>query len=99
VTRGRCHLFLAEGDQGHAGTWVWIGVGDADALLVEYHAKGAKVRHQPTNYDWAYEMQIEDLDGNVLRMGSEPKDGQPTGEWLDMRGQRWVQKDGTWIRG
>jgi hypothetical protein len=37
------------------------------------------VRHAPTNYWWAYEMQIEDIDGNVLRMGAEPKDGVPMG--------------------
>ena len=89
VTRGRCGLFLCEGDQGHPGTWVWIGVGDAGALCEEYRGTGAKIRHPPTNYEWTYEMQVEDLDGNVLRMGSEPKSDQPYGEWLDMRGQAW----------
>ena len=24
VSRGRCGLFLSEGDQGHPGSWVWI---------------------------------------------------------------------------
>ena len=89
VSRGRCHIFLSEGDQGNPGSWVWIGVEDAEALFNEYQLKGAKLRHPPTNYSWAYEMQVEDLDGNVLRLGSEPKDGQPFGEWLDMRGKRW----------
>ena len=90
VSRGRCHLFLCQGDQGHRGTWVWIGVEDADALLKEYRGKGAKIRHEPTNYPWAYEMQVEDLDGNVLRLGSEPKGNEPPGEWLDMHGRRWI---------
>jgi predicted enzyme related to lactoylglutathione lyase len=89
VSRGRCHIFLSEGDQGNPGSWVYIGVEDADALFNEYQTKGAKVRHPPTNYEWTYEMQIEDLDGNVLRFGSEPKAGQPFGEWLDMHGKRW----------
>jgi catechol 2,3-dioxygenase-like lactoylglutathione lyase family enzyme len=89
VTRGKCGLFLAEGDQGTPGTWVWVGVSDADELLKEYRGTGAKIRHAPTNYQWAYEMQVEDLDGNVLRMGSEPKEGQARGDWLDMRGQVW----------
>ena len=79
VSRGRCHIMLCEGDQGHAGGWVWIGVGAIEPLLEEYRTTGAKVRHAPTNYPWAYEMQIEDIDGNVLRMGAEPKDGVPMG--------------------
>jgi catechol 2,3-dioxygenase-like lactoylglutathione lyase family enzyme len=89
VSRGRCGIFLSVGDQGNPGAWVWIGVEDAEALCNEYRATGAKLRHPPTNYSWAYEMQVEDLDGNVLRMGSEPKSGEPYGEWLDMRGDRW----------
>jgi catechol 2,3-dioxygenase-like lactoylglutathione lyase family enzyme len=89
VTRGRCHLFLSQGDQGHLGSWLWIGVSDAGALAEELRAKGAKIRHAPTNYPWAYEMQVEDPDGNVLRMGSEPLEGQPYGEWLDMEGRFW----------
>lgn len=99
VSRGRCGIFLCEGDQGRPGTWVWIGVSDADALFKEYQAKGATVRHPPTNYEWAFEMQIEDLDGNVLRLGSEPKGDQPVGEWLDMRGNRWAKSEtGGWVR-
>jgi catechol 2,3-dioxygenase-like lactoylglutathione lyase family enzyme len=73
VSRGKCHLFLCRGDQGHPGSWIWVGVGDADALLQEYRSSGAKIRHLPTNYPWAYEMQMEDLDGNVLRLGLRTK--------------------------
>ena len=99
VSRDRCSIFLSLGDQGHAGGWVWVGVSDADALLEEYRRTGAKIRHKPTNYQWAYEMQVEDPDGNVLRFGSEAKSGQPIGEWLDMRGDRWVTSNGNeWTR-
>ena len=99
VRRDRCHLFLVPGDQGHPGTWVWIGVQDADALHEEYRASGAKIRQPPTNFAWACEMQVEDLDGNVLRLGSEPKPNQPFGPWLDMHGDRWVlQPSGDWRR-
>ena len=99
VSRGKCHIFLSVGDQGHLGSWVWIGVEDADALVREYQASGARVRNPPTNFEWAYEMQIEDLDGNVLRLGSEQKTDQPEGEWLDMRGERWAKSpDGEWKR-
>jgi len=99
VSRGRCTIFLSEGDQGHPGSWIWVGVGDADALLEEYRRSGARIRHLPTNYSWAYEMQVEDPDGNVLRLGSEPKKDAPIGEWLDMHGVRWVlSPDQQWHR-
>ncbi len=94
VSRGRCCLFLSEGDQGNPGAWVWIGVEDAGLLYEELRVKGAKVRSPPNNFPWAYEMQIEDPDGNVLRLGSAPKEGEPWGEWLDMRGVRWAMGDG-----
>jgi catechol 2,3-dioxygenase-like lactoylglutathione lyase family enzyme len=99
VSRGKCEIFLSLGDQGHPGSWVWVGVENADVLLEEYLGTGAKIRHLPTNYPWAYEMQVEDLDGNVLRLGSEPKEDEPSGEWLDMESQRWVSlPDGRWKR-
>jgi hypothetical protein len=48
VSRGDCHIMLCEGDQGHAGGWVWIGVEAIEPLFEEYRAAGAKVRHAPT---------------------------------------------------
>jgi catechol 2,3-dioxygenase-like lactoylglutathione lyase family enzyme len=100
VSRNKCGIFLCEGDQGHPGGWAWVGVSDAAALFDEYRAKGAKIRHPPTNYAWAYEMQVEDPDGNILRMGSEPLVDEPIGEWLDMHGVRWVRTpEGGWSRG
>ena len=100
VTRNDCHLFLAVGDQGHSGSWVWIGVSDVDALHEELIAKGARVRHPPANYPWgSRELQVEDLDGNVLRLGSDNKAGEPIGDWLDMHGIRWRRDPkGGWTR-
>ena len=99
VSRDRCNLMLCEGDQGNPGSWVWIGVGDVERLFAEYRTKGAKVRHPPTNYPWACEMQVEDPDGHVLRIGSERKSDQPFGEWCDMHGDCWVlSPDGGWTR-
>ena len=92
VSRGRCGLFLCQGDQGRPGAWVWIDGRDIDALYAEYQNSGAKIRHPPTNYSWALEMQVEDLDGNILRLGSDPRAGEPDGEWLDMYGRRWLNR-------
>jgi catechol 2,3-dioxygenase-like lactoylglutathione lyase family enzyme len=91
VSRGKCGIFLCEGDQGNPPAWAWVAVSDAAALHEELRAKGAKIRHPPTNYEWAFEMQVEDLDGNVLRLGSDEKEGEPIGEWLDMNGVRWIR--------
>jgi len=94
VQRGDCTLFLCEGDQGHMGGWVWIAVGDADALHEELRAAGAFIRHAPTNYPWgSRELHVADPDGNVLRLGSDRTAGEPDGEWLDMYGRRW-RRDG-----
>ena len=89
VSRERCCIFLCHVDQGHPGVWVWIGVPDVTALHQELRARGATIRHPPTNYHWALEMQVTDLDGNVLRLGSEPLPGVPDGPWLDMHGRSW----------
>src|ERR1700689_5485243 len=98
VGRGRCGIMLCEGEQGNPGTWVWVGVGDADLLFEEYRAKGAKIRHPPNNYDWAYEMQVFDLDGNVLRFGSDTKRGEQMGTWVHIKGLEWTQADAKWVR-
>lgn len=100
VARGKAHLFLAQGDQGHPGGWVWIGVeGDVEQIQREYVASGAIIRQELTNFEWALEIQVSDPDGNVLRIGGEPRENEPYGPWMDMNGVRWHAKtDGGWAR-
>jgi hypothetical protein len=74
-------------------------VTDVDALHETLKARGAIVRHPPSDYPWAREMQVADPDGNVLRLGSDPRVGAEPGEWLDMHGVRWAQDSfGAWQR-
>jgi catechol 2,3-dioxygenase-like lactoylglutathione lyase family enzyme len=73
VSRDGHALLLCQGGQGHAGTWVWIGVEDITPLFELYRGRGVSIRQEPVSRPWAYEMQIEDLDGHVLRFGSEPR--------------------------
>jgi catechol 2,3-dioxygenase-like lactoylglutathione lyase family enzyme len=75
VSRDHRSIMLSQGEQGHPGTWLWIGVEDIEPLFADLSAKGVKIVEKPTNYPWAYEMKIEDPDGHVLRFGSEPKAG------------------------
>ncbi len=73
VTRDGTGIYLCRGSQGMGKAWIWVGVDDVEALHQQYQARGLKIRLPPTKYSWALEMQIEDPDGNVLRLGSEPK--------------------------
>jgi predicted enzyme related to lactoylglutathione lyase len=73
VRRDGAALYLCQRDQGRGATWVWIGVEDVEQLHEELRSRGVAIRLPPTNYPWALEMQIEDPDGNVLRLGSDPK--------------------------
>lgn len=73
VSRDGYSIMLCEGDQGQRGTWVWIGVEDAAALLEEWQAAGATIVQGLTNYPWAYEFRIEDPDGHTLRIGSDTR--------------------------
>jgi catechol 2,3-dioxygenase-like lactoylglutathione lyase family enzyme len=73
ISRDRASLYLCRGGQGRGAAWVWVGVEDAEKLHEELKAKGIAILMPPTNYSWALEMHIEDPDGNVLRLGSDPK--------------------------
>ena len=83
VSRGRCTILLTEWQQSQRRMWIWIGVSDVRTVHEELRARGARVRQPPTNYYWALEMQVEDLDGNVLRIGSDPLPGEPFGDFPD----------------
>jgi catechol 2,3-dioxygenase-like lactoylglutathione lyase family enzyme len=71
VARGKIEIFLSEGGQGQAGTWISIFVADVDALHEEYKKSGAIIRQSPTNMPWGVrEMNVQDPDGHRFRMGS-----------------------------
>jgi len=89
VAQGKCSIFLTDDNQSQPKMWIWVGVEDVRALHERYRASGAKIRNPPNNFDWALEMQIEDLDGNVLRIGSDPEKDRPLGIWRDADGIGW----------
>lgn len=89
VAQGKCSIFLTDDNQSQSRMWIWVGVPNVRALHAQYLSSGAKVRNPPNNFNWAIEMQVEDLDGNVLRIGSDPEKDQPLGTWKDADGIRW----------
>jgi catechol 2,3-dioxygenase-like lactoylglutathione lyase family enzyme len=78
VNRDNKGLYLCKGGQGSAGTWIWIGF---DGEILELHkrlkSKGVTIKLPPTNFSWAFEMQIQDPDGHIIRFGTDPDDKQP----------------------
>jgi predicted lactoylglutathione lyase len=56
---------------------VWIGVESVEVLFEQYKENGVRISQDPINFSWAYQMIIEDLDGNRLIFGSAPKEDQP----------------------
>ena len=81
VARDEAAIYLSCGGQGEGRTWVWIGVEDVEALYQEYKTSGAMIQSAPENYPWAFEMEVQDPDGHVLRFGSEPRQDIPFVEW------------------
>lgn len=76
VSKDSNAIMLKEIGATSSGMCVWIGLHDA-SLFDVYRRRGVKVVGEPTNYSWAYEMKFEDLDGNVLWLGTEPRSDIP----------------------
>ena len=75
VGRDNSGLYLCKGRQGHPGTWIWIGFdGDIFSLHQQLISKRVTIKLPPTNFSWAYEMQVVDPDGHILRFGTDPSD-------------------------
>ena len=74
IKRGALSIYLCEIDERSRQAWLWIG-GQDDSLFELLMASGAKIRQEPTNDSWAYELRIEDRDGQVLRLAAGPRSG------------------------
>jgi catechol 2,3-dioxygenase-like lactoylglutathione lyase family enzyme len=75
ISRDNSGLYLCKGGQGVSGTWIWIGFdGDISELHQKLKSRGVTIKLPPTNFSWAYEMQVEDPDGHILRFGTDPNE-------------------------
>jgi uncharacterized glyoxalase superfamily protein PhnB len=77
VSRNGHAIMFCQGDQEQSRTLIWIGVEDIEPLFEQWRARGVTFRQTPVNYPWAHEMEVQDPDGHVLRVGSEPRTDQP----------------------
>jgi predicted lactoylglutathione lyase len=76
VSRDGCSIMLMVKPRFDVPSWVWIGLED-ESLFEVYRANGVRVVQEPRNCSWAYEVKFEDIDGNILWMGTEPRKDQP----------------------
>lgn len=66
-------IFLSHDQKGCHAACLWVSFyGDIHALHAQLLELGVTIRMPPTNYPWALEMHIEDPDGHVLRLGTDP---------------------------
>ena len=72
VSRGGHCIMLRVEPEPLAPSCVWIGL-ESDRLFSEYADKGVTVLQEPENHPWAYDMKIQDPDGNVLWLGTAPR--------------------------
>lgn len=77
VSRDGAQIYVTTAHQGRPGAWAWVGISDVAAYRAEIAPRGARIRGEIRNYPWAAELLVEDLDGNVLRFGSEPVEHLP----------------------
>lgn len=74
ISRGEIRLFLTEDPESAFGALVYCYVEDVDHLYQNLVVQGVELEWSPTDTPWqTREMQIQDLDGNKLRFGSEIK--------------------------
>lgn len=73
VSRDGQRIMLTEDQTLGSPGCVWIGL-ETDSLFDEFISKGVEVIRGPENKPWAYELLIRDLDGNVLWLGTQPRE-------------------------
>jgi len=70
-------IHLIKSSQKTMPSQIWIGVEKLEPFFKQYQENGARIAQTPTNYSWAYQMVVEDIDGNKLIIGSAPKADEP----------------------
>jgi predicted lactoylglutathione lyase len=69
VALGGRSIMLSQEAGRSVGT-VWIGLED-DSLFDRFREQAAKVKQEPRNNPWGYDLKVEDPDGNVLWLATD----------------------------
>jgi catechol 2,3-dioxygenase-like lactoylglutathione lyase family enzyme len=71
VAFGNVELFLCQGGQGHAGTWLYLFVDGIDEYTSFIRERGAEILSGPRDEPWGMrEIHVRDPDGHILRIGT-----------------------------
>lgn len=57
----------------------WMGL-ETDAIMTLAIEQGLEIEQEPRNESFAYHMKVKDLDGNILWLGTERREGEPQQE-------------------
>ncbi|PCJ57979.1 MAG: hypothetical protein COA79_14505 [Planctomycetota bacterium] len=72
VSSGDHCLMLYEQHDLPTPSMAWIGL-ESETIFDVCKKNNVEIIKQPTNEDYAYNMKVKDLDGNILWLGTEPK--------------------------
>lgn len=68
---GNC-LMLSQDAEAASPALAWIGL-ETDALIQQVIEQQLDILQEPKNDEFAYHMKIQDIDGNILWLGTERK--------------------------
>lgn len=71
---GHC-LMLAQNCEAACPALAWMGL-ETDALMTLVLKMGLEIEQEPKSEPFAYHMKIRDLDGNILWLGTERREGE-----------------------
>lgn len=71
---GHC-LMLAQNCEAASPALAWMGL-ETDALMTLAIKEGLEIEQLPKNESFAYHMKIKDIDGNILWLGTERREGE-----------------------
>jgi hypothetical protein len=90
VSRDRCGIMLSEGDQGNPGSWLWIGVGDAECCMKNIARPGPTSAFRPPIITGLSKCKRKTWMAMCFALARNRRRANRFGERLDMHVTRWA---------